>query len=71
MTNTNRVVLAVQGGGQIFLTPAASANSGGLKTLSNMKVVSLGSATQIKSGLPKTTTINNTGESNTGTEGIQ
>lgn len=69
--NSNRVVLAVQGGNQFFLTPTVSANSSSLKTLGNMKVVSLGPATQIKSDVPKTTTIVNASEPNTETEGIQ
>lgn len=74
--NANRVVLAVQGGGQIFLTPNLAANNGGLKAaLGNMKVVSLGpggAAAQMKSDFPKaaTTTMVNAIETNTSAEGV-
>ena len=37
----NRVVLAVQGGGQIFLSPNFQGGNINLKSLQNMKVVSL------------------------------
>lgn len=42
-SNVGRVVLAVQGGGQIFLSPNFQGNTLNLKTLQNMKVVSLSS----------------------------
>lgn len=42
-SNPGRVVLAVQGGGQIFLSPNFQGNTLNLKTLQNMKVVSLSS----------------------------
>ncbi|XP_011176500.2 mucin-4 [Zeugodacus cucurbitae] len=44
-SNVGRVVLAVQGGGQIFLSPNFQGNTLNLKTLQNMKVVSLASHT--------------------------
>ncbi|XP_037821372.1 nuclear factor related to kappa-B-binding protein [Lucilia sericata] len=40
-TTPNRVVLAVQGGGQIFLSPNFQGGNINLKSLQNMKVVSL------------------------------
>ncbi|XP_054738052.1 uncharacterized protein LOC129244444 [Anastrepha obliqua] len=40
-SNVGRVVLAVQGGGQIFLSPNFQGNTLNLKSLQNMKVVSL------------------------------
>ncbi|XP_067641416.1 nuclear factor related to kappa-B-binding protein [Eurosta solidaginis] len=40
-SNVGRVVLAVQGGGQIFLSPNFQGNTLNMKSLQNMKVVSL------------------------------
>lgn len=69
-SNAGRVVLAVQGGGQIFLSPNFQGNTLNLKTLQNMKVVSLSSqsatsaSTSNQSEEKSTATSQNCGNSN-------
>nr|XP_014097055.2 uncharacterized protein LOC106622416 isoform X1 [Bactrocera oleae]XP_014097056.2 uncharacterized protein LOC106622416 isoform X1 [Bactrocera oleae]XP_014097057.2 uncharacterized protein LOC106622416 isoform X1 [Bactrocera oleae] len=69
-SNAGRVVLAVQGGGQIFLSPNFQGNTLNLKTLQNMKVVSLSSqsatsaSTSNQSEEKSTATTQNCGNSN-------